>query len=450
MLVAGRYELRDVLGRGSVGTVYSGRDVVLDRPVALKLFPPELADPQDVARYEQEARVLARLNHPSLVTVFDAGVDSSAADAPKPFLVMQLVEGPTLLDRLRDGPLPAADVELLTRRLASALAHIHAQGVVHRDIKPANIILDAAGATLTDFGIARLIDGTRMTATGFTLGTANYLSPEQVSGGDVRAPSDVYSLGLVLLECLTGDVEYPGVGFEAALPRLHRPPAIPDWLPQGWMSLLSAMTDTDPDARPSASEVAARAARIDAMPASGIDATRILPTAQAARTTRRRAVPPWMIGALIAGVLLAILIAVVASAGSGSSLTGPAYPTAGGQLGTDLRQLELEVADDGVTLQGDVLALSRAAAGQYWAAAERTIRQSRADLAAASTTGEVTTQQANAIGASLTAVQRDIVAARPSAPTRPAASHSSKQPAPPPPPHGKPGKGKGKGHGEED
>jgi tRNA A-37 threonylcarbamoyl transferase component Bud32 len=460
VLVAGRYELRDVLGRGSMGTVYSGRDVVLDRPVALKLFPSEATDAQDAARYEQEARVLARLNHPGLVTVFDAGVDASVADEPKPFLVMQLVEGETLRDRLRNGPLPSADVAALARQLASALAHIHAQGVVHRDLKPANIILASSGepgvvaaATLTDFGIARLVDGTRLTATGFTIGTANYLSPEQVNGTDVAAPSDVYSLGLVLLECLTGEVAYPGVGIEAALPRLQRPPAIPGWLPQGWARLLRAMTDTDPDVRPAAGEIAAAVATIDEEPASGIATTRVLPTAPSAeRTSTRRAVRPWMLVAAAAGAVVATVIAVAAAQGGGGSTPdSPVYPSVGGQLGRDLRQLEQDVADAGVMLQSDVLTLSRAAAARRWAAAGRAVIQSRADLAATLRTGELTEQQASAIRTSLAAVQRDVAAARPTPTPTPTPTHSAKQPAPPPPPaehgdHGKPPKGKGKGH----
>src|SRR4051812_36100798 len=109
-LIAGRYELRGVLGRGSMGTVHGGRDVVLDRPVAVKMFPSASADPQQTARYEQEARLLARLSHPNLVMVFDAGIDASVADDPKPYLVMELVNGQTLADRIAKGPLPPSEV----------------------------------------------------------------------------------------------------------------------------------------------------------------------------------------------------------------------------------------------------------------------------------------------------------------------------------------------------
>jgi serine/threonine protein kinase len=133
---------------------------------------------------------------------------------------------------------------------------VHAQGVVHRDVKPANILLSPAGAKLTDFGIARIIDGARHTGTGLTVGTAPYLAPEQVTGDPVTPATDVYALGLVLLEGLKGEREYAGPTVEAALARLHRQPAVPDDLPQPWPSLLTAMTARMPSMRPTAAEVA--------------------------------------------------------------------------------------------------------------------------------------------------------------------------------------------------
>jgi serine/threonine protein kinase len=355
VLVAGRYELREVLGRGSMGTVYSGRDVVLDRPVALKLFPANAADPQQALRYEQEARLLARLSHPGLVTVFDAGIDASVDDDPKPYLVMQLVEGRTLADRLRDGPLPPAEVATIAGQLSSALAHIHQQGVVHRDIKPANILLNgsdapaaAQAATLTDFGIARLVDGARITMTGYTIGTANYLSPEQLSGNDVGAPSDVYSLGLVLLECLTGDVAYPGHGVEAALPRLQRAPTIPDSVPDGWARLLRAMTDTDPAARPSAAKVGVAVAGLGDAPQPQLAATQVLPTpapaTAPARAATRSGLRPGVLLATLFVLVVLVVVALTASNQAGTPTPGPVYPSVPGQLGSDLRQLQRDVA----------------------------------------------------------------------------------------------------------
>jgi serine/threonine protein kinase len=372
-LVANRYEIEELLGRGSMGAVYCARDVVLDRPVALKLFPAETADPQHAARYEQEARLLARLSHPGLVTVYDAGIDATVADAPKPYLVMELVRGATLADRLRSGPLPPPEVAALAGQLASALAHIHRREVVHRDVKPANILLrqDDADpyptATLTDFGIARLIDGTRVTMTGFTVGTANYLSPEQLTGGEIGPATDIYSLGLVLLECLTGEVVFPGHGVEAAMPRLQRAPEVPDSVPEGWAPLLRAMTALEPSARPSAAEVATHVGWLSgatttvintagppAMPPPpgdpDIDHTRVLrvsdlPPGAAPVPGRRRGIRPAMlIGALAAVLVLIFVIAYVSSGDSSIPPTTPHYPSVGGPLGSHLRQLQQDVA----------------------------------------------------------------------------------------------------------
>jgi serine/threonine protein kinase len=369
-LVASRYEIQELLGRGSMGAVYCARDVVLDREVALKLFPTESADAQQAVRYEQEARLLARLSHPGLVTVYDAGIDATVASEPKPYLVMELVRGTTLADRLRDGALPAPEVSALAAQLASALAHIHRREVVHRDVKPANIILRAdAGdyptATLTDFGIARLIDGTRLTMTGFAVGTANYLSPEQLTGGEVGPPSDIYSLGLVLLECLTGELAYPGHGAEAAMPRLQGSPEIPESLPEGWRELLQAMTRLEPEARPAAAEITTYLGGLTDAPTSAMqlpavappddadaDHTRVLSVPEmtqlsAPRPSSRRHLlkPGLLMAALAAALVLIFIIAYVASGDSGnSSPTVPLYPSVGGQIGDHLHQLQQDVA----------------------------------------------------------------------------------------------------------
>jgi serine/threonine protein kinase len=353
-----------------MGAVYCARDVVLDRQVALKLFPTETADAQQAVRYEQEARLLARLSHPGLVTVYDAGIDATVADEPKPYLVMELVPGTTLSEQLRNGPLPAPDVAAIAGQLGSALAHIHRREIVHRDVKPANIILRTDDvtpyptATLTDFGIARLIDGTRLTMTGFTVGTANYLSPEQLTGGEVGAPSDIYSLGLVLVECLTGELAFPGHGAEAAMPRLQKSPEIPESLPDGWRQLLQAMTQLDPQARPAAAEITTYIGEFTDAPIGNlepaivgppsdpdVDHTRVLPAtdmppAAAPLSVRRNLLRPGMlIGALAAVLVLIFIIAYASSGNSGSAPpTTPQYPTVGGQLGSHLRQLQQDVA----------------------------------------------------------------------------------------------------------
>lgn len=267
-LIAGRYRLIEPIGHGGMATVYKGLDEALGRDIAVKLFRASAVDPDDVGRQETEMRLLASLTHPGLVTLFDAGKDDAGRDdgpdgEPRAFLVMELVDGPDLRKRLRDNPVPAADVAYVGAELAGALAYIHARGVVHRDVKPANILLPptiagtAPRAKLTDFGIARMMDGARLTATGATLGTANYLSPEQASGRSACASSDIYSLGLVLLECLTGKIEFGGTPLEAAVARLSRDPEVPETLGTHWSSLLTGMTARDPESRPTAAEVSA-------------------------------------------------------------------------------------------------------------------------------------------------------------------------------------------------
>ncbi|BCW70072.1 serine/threonine-protein kinase [Arthrobacter sp. NicSoilB8] len=261
--LGGRYQLGDVIGRGGMASVYTAKDLNLGRDVALKLFAPQSADPDELRRQEAEIELLATLNHPSLVTLFDAGTDTRIPDEPRPFLTMELVDGQDLRTRIRHSPLPLDELAVVGAGIADALAYIHTLGIVHRDIKPANILLvpvrpgEPLRPKLTDFGIARLIDGTRLTATGTMVGTAAYLSPEQARGADLGPASDIYSLGLVLLECLKGDVEYPGSAVESAVARLHRAPAIPDAVPAEWARLIRAMTALDPLDRPSAGELEA-------------------------------------------------------------------------------------------------------------------------------------------------------------------------------------------------
>ena len=181
--------------------------------------------------------LLATLNHPSLVTLFDAGTDTRIPEEPRPFLTMELVDGQDLRTRIRHSPLPLAEIAVIGAGVSDALAYVHSLGIIHRDIKPANILLvpvrpgEPLRPKLTDFGIARMVDGTRLTATGTMVGTAAYLSPEQSRGADLGPASDIYSLGLVLLECIKGELEYPGSAVESAVARLHRAPGIPDTVP---------------------------------------------------------------------------------------------------------------------------------------------------------------------------------------------------------------------------
>ncbi|MDQ0679786.1 serine/threonine protein kinase [Arthrobacter pascens] len=256
-----RYRVGEVLGHGGMGTVYRGTDLVLGRDVALKIFRADLADPAELSRQQSEVRLLARLNHHGLVTLFDTGtLLQDQRDVP--FLVMELIPGIDLHRRLAAGPLTGTEAARIGAELSEALQYIHHHGVVHRDVKPANILLaryaaDAEiRAKLADFGIARMLDGARLTATNMIPGTAAYLSPEQASGEPVGPPADIYSLGLVLLEALTGKVEFPGSPLEAAVARLSRDPVVPDALGKRWKSLLAAMTARDPDERPDAGKVA--------------------------------------------------------------------------------------------------------------------------------------------------------------------------------------------------
>ncbi|MCU1531998.1 MAG: serine/threonine protein kinase [Arthrobacter sp.] len=262
-ILGGRYRLGEVIGRGGMASVYTANDLNLGRDVALKLFAPQSTDADELRRQEAEIRLLATLNHPSLVTLFDAGTDTRIPEEPRPFLTMELVDGQDLRTRIRHSPLPLDELAVLGAGVADALAYVHSLGIVHRDIKPANILLvqvrpgEPLRPKLTDFGIARIIDGTRLTATGTMVGTAAYLSPEQARGAEIGPASDIYSLGLVLLECIKGEMEYPGSAVESAVARLHRSPAIPDGVPSEWAQLIRAMTAMDPLDRPIAGDLEA-------------------------------------------------------------------------------------------------------------------------------------------------------------------------------------------------
>ncbi|MFC5136647.1 serine/threonine-protein kinase [Actinomycetospora rhizophila] len=246
----GRYTLGDLIGRGGAAEVFRARDELLGRDVAVKLFPAGVGE-ADESRRQREVQTLAGMNHPGLVTIYDVGQERDRA-----YFVMQLIEGESLADRIRSGPLALGDVVALGSALGDALTYVHRHGVVHRDIKPGNVLLDTDGRPhLSDFGIAVLADATNITATGMVIGTASYLSPEQVRGQQVGPASDVYALGLVLLECITARREYPGNALEAAVARLHRAPEIPPDLPAPLGNLLAAMTLDEPMERPTTEQV---------------------------------------------------------------------------------------------------------------------------------------------------------------------------------------------------
>ena len=235
----GRYKLQSMIGRGSAARVFRAHDSVFARDVAIKVF--DLSAAGDLVLQERELRLLASLNHPGIVGLLDAGVDTSEPDQPRAFLVMELASGDDLRNALASAPPTADQVATLGRDLADALRYIHERGIVHRDISPANVLLTQYGeggewhAKFGDFGIA-LQSTDPPIANDPTSGTAAYVSPEQVRGFGVGPPSDIYSLGLVLLQCFTRALAFPPLAEGAEDTRLSSDPVIPPELPTDWQA----------------------------------------------------------------------------------------------------------------------------------------------------------------------------------------------------------------------
>ena len=243
--IAGRYRVDARLGGGGMADVYDAHDEVLDRPVAVKLLRG-IDDADAARRFAEEIRLTARVNHPNIVALYDAGEHDGS-----PFLVLERVNGGTLAGEMAAGPMDPRRVAEIGEQLASALSHSHAAGIVHRDVKPTNVLMAADGSVrLADFGIAVTATATRLTVTGTVAGSAGYVSPEQVLGSGAGAASDIYALGLVLLECLVGAPPWSGTTVEVALARITADPPMPADLPQEWRVLLTAMTAREPDERP--------------------------------------------------------------------------------------------------------------------------------------------------------------------------------------------------------
>jgi serine/threonine protein kinase len=229
--------------------MFRATDRLLRRPVAIKLYRPGAGSTAE-RQFRDESRQLAWLEHPNLVTLYDAGLD-----AGQPFLVLQYIDGVTLEDRLDQGALSADQAAAVGARLADALAYVHERDVVHRDLRPSNILVDESGIFISDFGISRMLGGTHLAASGLQTGTSAYLAPEQLRRGTTPQPeSDIYSLGLVLIECLTGEPQFPGGALASAVARLTMRPRVPEGLPEPMRDALEAMTDDDPAKRPTAEE----------------------------------------------------------------------------------------------------------------------------------------------------------------------------------------------------
>jgi eukaryotic-like serine/threonine-protein kinase len=321
-LVAGRYELVRPLGHGAMATVDLAQDAELDRPVALKRLAENLARDEELRRrFVREARLAARLAHPNVVRVFDVGEDEG-----RPFIAMEYVEGQTLAELVAlRGKLPSAEAATLGVQVCAALAAAHAAGLVHRDVKPQNLLLSSDGALkLGDFGIAVGHEGTRLTLEGTVLGTVGYLAPEQARGEQVTAAADIYAVGAVLYELLTGEpprgaATLADLGAEGGFD----PPDVAARAPAAPPDLVAVVTEclaVRPEDRPrSAAALAQRLAPIAAeaqtlpLPTDPAErATEILasPTASVhrRRTARRLATVAALVAAAVAGLVLAIVL----------------------------------------------------------------------------------------------------------------------------------------------
>jgi serine/threonine-protein kinase len=317
-LAAGRYRIERELGHGGMAAVYLAHDEELDRAVAVKLLPERLAhDDAFHARFLREARLTARLSHPNVVRVYDAG----EADG-RPFIVMEYVPGTSLA---HCGKLPPGRVAALGVQACTGLQHAHDAGLVHRDIKPANLLLRDDGVLkIADFGIARAAESTRHTQAGTLLGTAAYLAPEQIAGEDATASSDVFSLGAVLYELLTGRTPYEFTSLAelaakqtegVIVPAADVEPRVPRDVEAAVMHALAR----DPGFRPaSAAELAQELSQAEEPPTQPLRARRSFSVSR-----RNGAIG---IGVAVALALIAVILGLAKLGGDGDKAPPPTAP----------------------------------------------------------------------------------------------------------------------------
>jgi len=378
-LLAGRYELQEVAGSGGVSNVYRARDTVLERTVAIKILHDHFSDdPEYVERFRREARALAQLNHPNIVTVIDRGEYKG-----RQFIVFEHVEGENLKELVdREGQLPVEQALGLVHQVARGLAFAHEHGVVHRDVKPHNVLIDEDGvAKVTDFGIARSIDpADGLTETGALLGTSEYIAPEQASGGRVDERSDQYSLAAVLYELLAGEPPYTGENFMAvAMKHVQDPvPSVrevrPDVSPRLDAIVARALAKR-PENRFSSTEAlmaALEAARADtdAAPTPGLGATESIPRPGPLPPPigRRRFPLPILLGLVAVGVT-ALVVALVIAGGGTESLTDNGAGGGGAGTGDRVRLAAFSDFDpdgDGTEHPEAVAAATDGNATTYW------------------------------------------------------------------------------------
>lgn len=316
--LAGRYQLTSLIAMGGMGEIWRAEDQVLGREVAVKVLRPHLADPAAADRLRAEARVAAMLRSDRVVKVHDSGEFTDTSGRRAPFLVMELVPGRSLGEQLAEDPqLSPERVTVVVRQVAEALAEAHELGLVHRDVKPANVLVQPNGdCKVTDFGISSHPETDGLTATGLVMGTARYLSPEQVNGLRATSASDVYALGVLAHELLRGQRLYDAdseIGH--ALAHIQQtPPPLPDSVPAPLAALVAAMLSKDPSLRPEARGVVAALGSTSESPTAVL----IVPTHPATRTT-------WL--AAVAGVAAVVGLGVaLMSSGSAGSTPAPQRP----------------------------------------------------------------------------------------------------------------------------